>query len=272
MNYVQLKIKVSGNEELTELLIAQLASMGFDGFEESGGFLMAYISQENYNVEDVAILLNELTVPHEVHSVAQQNWNAQWEANFSPVIVDDFVAIRANFHTPITTTQYEIVITPKMSFGTGHHATTYLMLQLMASIDFQQKSVFDFGTGTGILAIMAEKLGATKILAVDCDEWSITNSSENFEINNIQNCTLQQASTANTNEQFNIILANVNRNIILENLQYFVNSISANGLILLSGLLVTDVSEIEKVLKQSTKCTLQRLIEKDGWVAMQWCA
>jgi len=272
MNYIQLKIKVSENEELAEVLIAQLASMGFEGFEESGGFLMGYILQENYNSEEVSSLLGDFTVPYEVHSVAPQNWNAQWEANFSPVLVDDFVAIRANFHAPITTTQHEIVITPKMSFGTGHHATTYLMLQLMASIDFQQKSVLDFGTGTGILAIMAEKMGATKILAVDCDEWSIANSAENFEINHVQNCTLLQSSTANTNEQFNIILANVNRNIILDNLQYFVNSISANGLLLLSGLLVTDVAEIENVLKQSTKCTLQLLIEKDGWVAMQWCA
>jgi len=271
MSYIQLKIKVSGNDELAELLIAQLTVLEFACFEENAGFLMAYISQENYPSDDVETLLNNFSVPFEVKLVAQQNWNAQWEANFSPVIVDDFVAIRANFHAPITTTQHEIVITPKMSFGTGHHATTYLMLQLMASIDFQQKSVFDFGTGTGILAIMAEKLGATKILAVDCDEWSIANSAENFEINKIQNCTLLKASTAETNEQFNIILANVNRNIILENLQYFVNSISVNGLILLSGLLVSDVSEIENALKKLKKCTLQKLIEKDGWVAMQWC-
>ena len=167
-----------------------------------------------------------------------------WESNFQPVIVDQFVAIRADFHDPISQVQHEIVITPKMSFGTGHHPTTFMMVQQMNSIDFRGKTVLDFGTGTGVLAILAEQLGAEKIVAIDHDEWSISNAAENFLRNNCFRIELKNASTPATGASFDIILANINKNVILDNFSILVSQLRKGGVILLSGLLKDDEQEI----------------------------
>jgi ribosomal protein L11 methyltransferase len=175
-------IKITFNDlqpEQKEILIAQLADAAYEGFEEKDKSLDAFISQNNFDTT----LLNEISFKYQaaytLEKMAEINWNQVWESNFEPVIVDDYVAVRADFHKPITTTTFEIVITPKMSFGTGHHATTYMMIELMRYVDFKGKSVLDFGTGTGILSILAEKSGATEVHAIDNDDWSITNAGEN---------------------------------------------------------------------------------------------
>ncbi len=150
-----------------------------------------------------------------IAAIEKQNWNALWESNFEPVQVDDFVGVRAGFHAPFGgVVEHDIVITPKMSFGTGHHGTTYCVMQLMRGIDFANKSVFDFGTGTGILAILAQKLGAGPVLAVDNDDWCIENASENIIVNNTQSIEIEKVNDANLNKKFNIIIANINKNII----------------------------------------------------------
>src|SRR5205085_7037613 len=138
----------------------------------------------------------------------------EWEKNFERVIIDDFVAIRAPFHKPIQKVTHEIVITPKMSFGTGHHATTFMMIQQMQDVDFKNKKVLDFGTGTGILAILAEKLGATKITAIDNDEWSISNANENIKTNNCRNIQLLLSDSPMLSQKFDVILANINKSVI----------------------------------------------------------
>ncbi len=176
--------------------------------------------------------------------IPSQNWNEVWESNFQPVIVEDFVAIRAGFHPPIETVQHEIVITPKMSFGTGHHATTYMMMRQMRDIDFAGKSVFDFGTGTGVLAILSEKLGAAKVLAIDNDEWSIDNASENIKRNNCSTIEINKAESAKGNNHFDVILANINKNVILDNLDNLASQLKPDGSLLLSGLLANDADEI----------------------------
>src|SRR5205809_1554224 len=172
------------DENVKDILIAQLSDIGFNGFEEHEKGLIAFIDSSNF-VDDA---FNNVTDQHNIsfsrEMIAEQNWNSIWEENFQPVIIRNLVAIRAHFHQPITTVQHEIIITPKMSFGTGHHATTYLMLQQMQDINFSRKTVLDFGTGTGILAIMAELSGAKNVVAIDNDEWSINNAKENFAANN----------------------------------------------------------------------------------------
>ena len=167
--------------EQKEILIAQLADAGYEGFEEKDSSLDAFIKSKSFDT----IILKEISFKYQTtytkEKIAETNWNQVWESNFEPVIVNDYVAIRADFHKPIANTKFEIVITPKMSFGTGHHATTYMMIELMKEIDLNGSSVLDFGSGTGILAILAEKEGAKNIEAIDNDDWSIANAGENFD-------------------------------------------------------------------------------------------
>ena len=255
--------------EQKEILIAQLADAGYEGFEEKENSLDAFINKKNFDTS----LLNEISfkyqTPYTLEKIAETNWNQVWESNFEPVIVGDYVAVRAGFHKPITNTKFEIVITPKMSFGTGHHATTYMMIELMKNIDFKGKSVLDFGTGTGILAILAEKSGAEKIYAIDNDDWSIANAEENFKKNNCSKIVLKKASGASSEIKFDIILANINKNVILENFKILGQLPKPNGVILLSGLLITDKGEILTAAKESD-LVLKRELEKNNWIALQF--
>lgn len=266
MNYIQLKINVS-NEVLQELVIALLTNINFDGFETNENYILAYIDESDYSEHAVKQILQPLQLTFTALVIEKQNWNEVWESNFSPVVVNDFVAIRANFHQTIQHVKHEIIITPKMSFGTGHHATTFSVIQLMNEIDFKNKSVFDFGTGTGILAILAEKLGATEILAVDNDDWCIENSLENIKTNNCKNIIVKKTDTARTQQQFNIVIANINKHIILQNFNNIHHAISENGKVLLSGLLVEDEEEI---IMESKKYNWQHIItkEKNNWIAL----
>src|SRR5918995_4444294 len=194
-NYIQIKFQ-NISQEQSDILIAQLTEIGFEGFEEEESRLKAFIASTNFDEK----LLQNISTPQQLvfskTIIEQTNWNRVWESNFDPVIVDDFVAVRAEFHEPIKDVEFEIVITPKMSFGTGHHATTYMMMQQMREIDFANKTVFDFGTGTGVLAILAEKLGAKTVLAIDNDTWSIENAYENIKRNNCTAIELKLADTA----------------------------------------------------------------------------
>jgi ribosomal protein L11 methyltransferase len=207
------------------------------GFEQTDTHLLAYFEKDNFKSYEVNNLVKEFTF--NITSIPEQNWNAVWESNFEPVVVDDFCAIRADFHQPIKNVQHEIIITPKMSFGTGHHATTYMMIEQMSNIDFTKKRVFDFGTGTGILAILAQKLGAASITAIDNDEWSIENAKENFQKNDAHSITLYRSS-AMPKDSFDIILANINRNVLNEYASALVSILSPKGVLLVSGILKED--------------------------------
>lgn len=247
--------------EQRDLLIAQLAEAGYEGFEEGEQELKAFIPQENYD----KTLLGEIAYKYQLSFTEQlipgQNWNADWESNFQPVIVDNFVAIRAGFHAPVAGVEQEIIITPKMSFGTGHHATTYMMIAQMRALDFMGKRVLDFGTGTGILAILAEKMGAGEVLALDHDDWSIANAAENIAGNRCERIRLLKADTPAFAGPFGMILANINKNVILENFPALAGLLSADGTLLLSGLLEEDETEIVegarlhslRLVKQQTK-------------------
>lgn len=241
--YIQLEFQNISSEQ-TDILIAQLSEIGFDGFEEETNILRAFIPASDF----IDSAVNEIaTIQHlsfTQSTIEDTNWTAVWESNFQPVRVDDFVGIRADFHLPITGVEQEIVITPKMSFGTGHHATTYLMIKQMREINFSGKSVVDFGTGTGILAILAEKLGASKVVAIDYDEWSIENAAENLAKNSCSKFELIQADNVAGIEQVDIILANINKQVILDNFSILVKLLMPSGIMLLSGLLETDETEI----------------------------
>lgn len=255
-------------EELREILIAQLSQIGFESFEEEQT-LNAYISEDKFPKAELDDLIQLFHLSYTSQVIPHKNWNEEWEKNFQPVQVDDFCSVRAAFHPPNDQVQFDIVITPKMSFGTGHHATTFLMMQLMSGISFTGRSVFDFGTGTGILAILAEKLGAEKVLGMDIDEWSIINAKENAEMNESGRITLLQSGNIQTGNAFDIVLANINRNVILDHLPVLVSQLNANGTVLLSGLLEEDFPIVdEKAQKLGLNLIGKR--EKNGWIAIKY--
>lgn len=263
---IEISIQVA-DASIQEALIAELSTIGFDGFEELNDMLKAYTSEEEIDWISVDSIISQYGLTYSKAIIEKQNWNALWESNFEPVQVGNFVAVRAGFHPPATGVEHEIIITPKMSFGTGHHGTTYSVMQLMASIDFQGKSVFDFGTGTGILAILAEKLGAVEVLAVDNDPWCIENASENSLINQCKYIDIQLFDTAETKKQYDIVIANINKNIILDNLSLLAKAVKSGGTILLSGLLVMDESDILTACK-TLGWVHQQTFEKEGWIAL----
>jgi ribosomal protein L11 methyltransferase len=269
---IQVSIDVL-DEAVKDILIAELAALGFDGFEETETGLFSYIELVRFDSE-LSSGLDELVkrygVTYTSATIDKQNWNALWESNFEPVLVDDFVGVRANFHPPFNGgVEHDIIITPKMSFGTGHHGTTYSVMQLMRGIDFVNKSVFDFGTGTGLLAILAHKLGAGDILAVDNDDWCIENASENIVVNNTQSIEIQKVDNAKLNKKFNIIIANINKNIILDNLAFLTEATVPGGVVLLSGLLVEDEPEIEAACK-ALGWIHQETRTRNNWIALHY--
>ncbi|HEV7330061.1 MAG TPA: 50S ribosomal protein L11 methyltransferase [Flavisolibacter sp.] len=262
MKHIQLEI--IANEYQQEEIIALLDDFNPTGYEQTDEKLMAYFEEEGFNKNAVMRVLSGYDCT--VNTVEEQNWNAVWEKNFQPVVVEDFCAVRAHFHEPIANVEHEIIITPKMSFGTGHHATTYMMMAQMRNIDFHNKSVFDFGTGTGILAILAEKLGAQSITAIDVDDWSIENAKENFERNHCNRITVTLSSQL-PQEQFDIILANINRNVLLAYMNGLAKIIHKKGIVLLSGLLVADEADITKTAEEQGFQLLQK-VEKNGWISL----
>lgn len=266
-SYIQIEFQNIPQEQ-ADILIAQLSEIGFEGFEEEENKLKAFIDSNNFDETRLQDISTPLHVDFSKTIIEETNWNKVWESNFDPVIVDDFVAVRADFHEPIKDVELEIIITPKMSFGTGHHATTYMMMQQMREIDFINKTVFDFGTGTGVLAILAEKLGAKSIVAIDNDSWSIENAAENIKRNDCTAIDLRLTDTAAMEDNFDIILANINKNVILENLEVLAKQLSPNGSLILSGLLVEDE---EDIITKSKKNGLKFLKtgKKGNWLLLR---
>jgi len=267
-NYIEIKIENISAEQ-SEILIAQLNEISFNGYEEGENFLTAFIEEEKFDENALQQIISAHHLSYQKNFIQQKNWNEEWERNFEPVIVDDFVAVRAEFHQPIKNVEHEIIITPKMSFGTGHHATTYMMIQQMRNIDFKNKTVFDFGTGTGILVILAEKLGAKNIIAIDNDEWSINNAKENIEKNNCKRIQLFLTSELSAKEKFDIVLANINKSVIFQNVKELTNLLSGYGQLLISGLLVEDEGEIlDAAVKNKLKRTTH--MHKDKWISIKF--
>ena len=255
------------SEEVREMAIAYLAHCGIEGFEETDELLIASGKKDDVDAETIAAFLKEHQLNFTTDVIENKNWNALWESSFEPVVVDDFAAVRAHFHRPIAGVTHDLLITPKMSFGTGHHATTYMMMQLMRDIDFSKKTVFDFGTGTGILAILAEKMGAKQIYAIDIDDWCIENTLENLELNGCTRIKVKQSTEPPPSEKFEVVLANINKNILLAEMENIAGGITNSGIALLSGLLIADEDDIVLHAKNYGLFLYKKLTQK-GWIAL----
>jgi ribosomal protein L11 methyltransferase len=294
--YIQIAFDFE-NQDQFEMLVAQLAELGFDGFNEEeaatginngvgmssvlgttaglgegAGHCKTFIISTEFEAgnldNELKIIFNQYNLKYSKSVIKEESWNAIWESNFEPVRVDDFVGIRADFHPHFEpAVQYEINITPKMSFGTGHHGTTYTVMQMMAEMDFKGKSVYDFGTGTGILAILAEKLGAARVLGVDNDDWCIENALENIQKNDCKSIAIEKVESAYQSENFDIILANVNRHIIEANMEALSAAGKSGGLLVLSGLLIEDQDDMIK-LASNHAWVFQKQKQMNGWISL----
>jgi len=267
MNHIQIDIRATG--ELQEVLIALLADVGYAGFEQQDARLLAFMPETQFDETGLTALLQSYGIDFSIGRLGEKNWNEEWEKNYRPVVIEGFCAVRAHFHDPIGGVPYELVITPKMSFGTGHHATTFMMLEGMRSLPLEGKRVLDFGTGTGVLAILAERLGAGKILAIDHDDWSIANAQENAETNGCTRITIEKSDTvAGLPGPFDFILANINKYVILSELSGMVQQLARGGVILLSGLMRDDLEDIENEAARN-KLSISVRMAKDSWIALK---
>ena len=270
--YIAYDFNVSPKEPATEMLIAQLGYVGFESFVEQDNGVKAYIQKQEWNskiLEDVFLLhSNEFNITFEHNEIAQTNWNEEWEKNFNPIQVDDLVSIRAPFHTN-PSLQFDIVIEPKMSFGTGHHETTHMMVQHLLALDLDTKKVLDMGCGTGILAIFAEMKGAKPIDAIDIDSWCYENSLENIQRNNCNHITVYEGDASLLKEKYDVIIANINRNIRLSDMKTYTDCLNENGVLLLSGFYKEDIVIIEdEVTKHGL--TFETMIQRNNWVALKY--
>jgi ribosomal protein L11 methyltransferase len=250
MLYLELKFSPVPTEDDRAILIAELMDAGFDSFNEEEDAVLAYISTEIYH-PDILKDIDFLHLHPEISSTNKQlediNWNKEWESNYPPVTIAGRCYVRAPFHPSIQNIDFEIVIEPKMAFGTAHHQTTQLMAEWLMELDVKGKTVLDMGCGTGVLAILANKLGAESVIGIDNDEWAWRNAQENFRINGLQEekVFLGNASLIRENS-YDLILANINRNVLLQDMQTYHNGLRNNGLLLMSGFYVSDMEMIRK--------------------------
>jgi len=270
MDYTQ--VSFTNEPSLNEVLIAWLGDIGFVMFEEAADGIEAYIPFPEFDEMKMREALSSVSslenIPFQISLVKDQNWNKEWESNFEPVLLSERVFIRAPFHEAGEQYQYRITIEPKMSFGTGHHATTALMIELMLQADFNKKKVLDMGCGTAVLGILAEKLGATNVLAIDIDEWAYENSLENTQRNDCRNIEVKMGDASLIgNSKFDIILANINRNVLLSDIPKYSEALNEHGRLFLSGILLSDkeiihTTAIASGLEYITEAGL------DNWLAL----
>lgn len=272
MSFIQLNIEV--DPEFAEIFIAELGELGYDTFEDAESGFSAYISEaqfEELKIIGLADHYKEMTeISYSFNTIEKQNWNEEWEKNYDPIEVDGKCRVRAIFHEPDANFEYEIVINPKMSFGTGHHATTWQILSLEMHEDFRGKNVLDIGTGTGVLAIMASKLGALSIELTDVDDWCIDNSLENCGLNDLNDIpahlgTIDKISLQR--DKYDVVLANINKNVLLTEMEYYSKLIVDGGLLFLSGFYIDDIDDVKNhAAKYNLSFT--KSVNKDNWAAM----
>ncbi|GGE47804.1 ribosomal protein L11 methyltransferase [Pedobacter psychrotolerans] len=276
MQYIKAIFKFNSIEEFQQdLLISDLADLGFDTFEDSEGGFTAFVIKDNFNEQELKDLLSsyadDFSSTYIIEEVADENWNAEWEKNFSPLIIDDVCYVRATFHEPKPSYPYEVIIDPKMAFGTGHHQTTTMMMQYILSADLLDKNILDMGCGTGILAILAGKLGAKSLMAIDYDDICYESTIENATLNNVINLkALCGSKEVIPDEEYDVIFANINRNILLDQIHRYAEVLKAEGKIFFSGFYLEP--DLSMITAECAKYGIKYLDHKQNgdWVAAQF--
>ena len=272
-NYIECTFELAPFEPFHEILIAQLSDLPFESFVEEEPVVKAYIQSEEFDLkllDSIDLLKSDLVTIRWSHKeIEKENWNAKWEQSFEPVEVGDFCIVRAPFHESKPNFTHEIIIEPKMSFGTGHHETTQLMIEGMKPLKLDGKRVWDMGSGTGILAILAEKMGAAEVHAVDIEEWAAENMKENVQRNNCKNVHtyLGDIDWVDGKGEFDCILANINKNILIRQFDTYIQHLNSGGHLLLSGFFPSDVSDFEALLDQY-KLVLRNSLSHSDWAML----
>ncbi|MFK5973440.1 MAG: 50S ribosomal protein L11 methyltransferase [Flavobacteriaceae bacterium] len=274
-SYIEYSFKINPLQPASDILIAELGEVGFESFVENEEGVLAYIQKQDWDnaiLNEIQILNNprfEIEITYDLKEIEQENWNITWERNFNQIQIGDQCVVRAPFHKK-PAVDFDIVIEPKMSFGTGHHETTFMMLQFILETDFQEKSVLDMGSGTGVLAILAAMKGAGSVDAIDIDNWCYLNASENVERNNCKDIRVYEGdSSLLKGRSYDIILANINRNILLKDIPEYAKSLNKQGVLFLSGFYAEDISMItEKCKEEGLK--FEKNNENNNWVAVKY--
>ncbi len=268
--YIELSLQI--DPDFAEIMMAELAELGFESFVETDDGLDAYIQEDIFNDLDIKKMLENYAertpISYTFKQIAKQNWNEEWEKNFQPISIGNDIYVRADFHEAQPDCLYEIIITPKMSFGTGHHETTSMVMEHQLTISHQNKKVLDVGTGTGILAVLASKLGATHISAFDIDEWSVENTIENIALNNANNISVRLGTIEDEPmEKYEIVLANINRNILLQQIPAYATFMTDGASLVISGFYETDIADIQAVA-ESVGLKKVAQLSKNQWASV----
>lgn len=271
--YIEYRFEVNPMEPGGDILIAELGELGFESFVQEEDVVLAYIQKEEWSLDGIKglqLLDNpNFKITYGYKEIEQENWNATWEKNFQPIVIDDICEIRAPFHDR-RDVKFDIVIEPKMSFGTGHHETTHMMLQLILELDMEKKSVLDMGCGTGVLAILSAMRGAQPVDAIDIDNWCYLNAKENISRNGLDFIDVHEGDASLLgNKKYDVIIANINRNILLEDIATYVKCLKGNGTLLLSGFYNEDLPLITKACKKMDM-ELEKNLKKNNWVAAKY--
>ncbi|GAC1586231.1 MAG: 50S ribosomal protein L11 methyltransferase [Ginsengibacter sp.] len=267
---IVVKISIPVNDlSIVDMIIADLYDKKYYAFQENEEQLDAFIELKDFIEDEVIEIATRYNCSFQKMEIQEQNWNKEWESNFQPVVVNNKIFIRADFHERREDMEVDIIITPKMSFGTGHHATTFLMIKAMEQMDLSGKTVLDFGTGTGVLAIYAEKKGCISIAAIDNDEWSINNAEENIKKNHCKNITLAKREQPPLEEKFDVILANINTHILLKNVENIRSVCKKNGQLLISGFISRDLKTLSDAFSVGG-FRLEATDVRDGWYCLSF--
>ena len=274
MKYVEVSFSIIPFEPWNEIIIANLSILPYESFMEEGEYLKAYIQEQDFDPSDLTDLVLKLKtnkgviINYEYKNIEQQNWNHVWESHFEPVSINDQLHLLAPFHIKDKYQGLIIEIEPKMSFGTGHHQTTFLMCDEISSLSLEGKNILDMGSGTGVLSILAEKCGAKEILAIDIESWSVENCEENTKRNKCSKIISKLGDIIDINGQyFDVIIANINKNVLLSHLPSYSKCINANGILLLSGFFETDAEDlISAAFKENLVLKSKKI--KDGWAML----
>lgn len=272
MDYISIDFTLNPVEPFRDLLLGELSLFDFESFEETEFGLRAYMPKALFSdsiFSEINLLQSDVVeVKYSVQTIPEQNWNATWESDFDPIEVNESCRVRAPFH-PTTGAEFEVVIQPQMSFGTGHHETTWLVMREMLGLEIKNLDVLDMGSGTGVLAILAEKKGAQSVVAIDVDEWAYHNAVENVALNSAVHITVEKGDGAQIGgRRFHVILANINKNVLLQHMPLYAESLHQNGILLLSGFFESDVPDLKRRAEQ---CGLGLVHQatKNNWAVMK---